>query len=527
MTSALPGGGSDLQKRARERVGTTLCKKYHLDDVIGIGGMAIVYRATHRNQAEFAIKMLLPELSYREDLRTRFLREGLAANSVKHDGVVRVVDDDVAEDGSAFLVMDLLQGSGVDSVWAQHDHKLPMSAAVAIVDQLLDVLDAAHRKGIIHRDIKPANLFLTTDGSVKVLDFGIARVRDAMASDAQGGTGTGMLLGTPAFMAPEQAKAVSSAIDAQTDVWAAGATLFTLVCGRFVHDGDNGAQLLINAATTPAPPTSTRARDIPAAVAAVIDKALAFDKGARWRSAEEMRSALRDAHQASFGSAPTRDAARKALSSPSPTDAPSIATQQTVPLAPVSANVVDAHDVASERQASAIVSSLEQARVASHALASIGTGATTAQPISSRSMPVPPMRSRAPLWLGLIAVFGVSVIAVVASHPWRVKRNGVVPPAATSEAEPPAAVLTVLTVPTSTHIEPLLIAPEPSSTPRQIASTVVVERPMLSAAVHSIDVPTHSSASSGAPPHTRPPASCYPPFYFDQDNIKQWKKGCY
>src|SRR3954449_9589851 len=97
-----------LQSQVRARLGSVLRGKYRLDAVLGIGGMAAVYKAAHRNQAEFAVKMLHPELSLREDVRTRFLREGYAANSVRHPGVVRVVDDDVAEDGSAFLVMDLL-----------------------------------------------------------------------------------------------------------------------------------------------------------------------------------------------------------------------------------------------------------------------------------------------------------------------------------------------------------------------------------------------------------------------------------
>src|SRR5580700_11457539 len=107
----------DLARRVQARVGTTIAGKYRIDGVLGVGGMAVVYAATHRNQAEFAIKMLHPELSYREDVRTRFLREGYTANSVKHPGAVRVVDDDIAEDGAAFLVMELLQGLSVEDLW--------------------------------------------------------------------------------------------------------------------------------------------------------------------------------------------------------------------------------------------------------------------------------------------------------------------------------------------------------------------------------------------------------------------------
>src|ERR1700692_4497027 len=105
------------EAQASGRVGTTLRGKYRIERVLGVGGMAVVYAATHRNQAEFAVKMLHPELSSREDIRSRFLREGYIANSVKHAGAVRVVDDDVAEDGAAFLVMELLDGTTVEDMW--------------------------------------------------------------------------------------------------------------------------------------------------------------------------------------------------------------------------------------------------------------------------------------------------------------------------------------------------------------------------------------------------------------------------
>src|SRR5450432_1672925 len=133
-----------LEQRVQARLGAVLRGKYRLDQVLGIGGMAAVYKATHRNQAEFAVKMLHPELSLREDVRTRFLREGYAANSVKHPGVVRVVDDDVAEDGSAFLVMELLDGLSCEELVEKHGGRLPSAAASTMILQLLEILAAAH-----------------------------------------------------------------------------------------------------------------------------------------------------------------------------------------------------------------------------------------------------------------------------------------------------------------------------------------------------------------------------------------------
>jgi serine/threonine-protein kinase len=295
------GGDDAVSRSASARLGTVLLGKYRLDRLLGVGGMAVVYKATHRNEAEFAVKMLHPELSIMDDVRTRFLREGKAANSVKHPGAVRVVDDDVAEDGAAFLVMELLDGVDVNELRERGGGGCMTPQAASVIGyQLLDVLAAAHAKGIVHRDIKPANLFVTRDATVKVLDFGIARARDAVASGTSA-TGTGMVLGTPAFMPPEQALAKSSEIDGRTDVWATGATLFTLMSGQFVHQAENAPQIIVKAATAPARSLAAVAPAVPPAIVAVVDRALAFEKSARWSTAAAMRDALGGAYAATFG----------------------------------------------------------------------------------------------------------------------------------------------------------------------------------------------------------------------------------
>jgi eukaryotic-like serine/threonine-protein kinase len=273
--------------------------------------MAVVYAATHRNGKHFAIKVLHPELSSRRELRARFLREGYVANSVKHSGVVAVLDDEDDED-SAFLVMELLEGASVESLCEGLGRRLPVKEALAIVHQLLDVLEAAHQSDVIHRDIKPANLFLVNDGQLKVLDFGIARLRDVSTSHEA--TRTGAMLGTPAFMAPEQALGDASNVDARSDVWAAGATLFTLLSGQLVHEGDNGRQVLVRAATTPARSLDSVAPDVPAEVVEVVTRALQFDRAARWQSAGAMRDAVAAVHERLFG-AVTREPLRELISS--------------------------------------------------------------------------------------------------------------------------------------------------------------------------------------------------------------------
>ncbi|MBX3227085.1 MAG: serine/threonine protein kinase [Labilithrix sp.] len=295
----------DLRARAEARVGTVLRGKYTVERVIGIGGMASVYEAMHRNGRRVALKLLHPELSIRTDLRKRFLREAQAANAVKHSGVVAVVDDDVAEDGAAFLVMELLEGQSVEELWEAYGRKLPAKTVLTIASDLCAVLTVAHGAGVIHRDLKPANLFVTTSGELKVLDFGIARVRDAAVSSA---TSTGSVFGTPAFMAPEQAGGLVNELGPLTDIWAVGATMYTLLSGRSVHEGQSGQHIAILAATRPAPSLAAVLPEAPTEVVELVDRALAFEKANRWLSANDMRTALEEAQTRLKAFEPTEDA---------------------------------------------------------------------------------------------------------------------------------------------------------------------------------------------------------------------------
>lgn len=216
-------------------VGRWLRSKYRVDKVLGVGGMAVVFAGAHRNGNRVAIKLLLPEYAGHKEVVQRFLKEGYAANAVQHDGVVRVLDDDIAESGEAFVVMELLEGASVEELQDRHGGRLSVGVALALGYQLLDVLAAAHAKAIVHRDIKPANLFLTRKGELKVLDFGIARFRDGSTRK----TTTSMAMGTPDYAAPEQMFGRQDLVDARADVFATGATLFHLLSGE-VPRGDVG-----------------------------------------------------------------------------------------------------------------------------------------------------------------------------------------------------------------------------------------------------------------------------------------------
>src|SRR5690606_21900540 len=160
-------------------------------------------------------------LSLEEETRSRFLREGYVANTIGHPGAVNVVDDDTAEDGSAFIDMELLDGESVEQRAIRQGGTRGANEALTEIDELHAVLAMAHEKDIVHRDIKPENLFITSLGQLKVLDFGIARLNQGDT----GSTRAGSFMGTPAFSAPEQARGRWNEVDARTDLYAVGATL--------------------------------------------------------------------------------------------------------------------------------------------------------------------------------------------------------------------------------------------------------------------------------------------------------------
>ena len=288
-----------LLERAQALVGTVLRDKWRLDRLIGVGGMASVFSATHRNGRRGAVKLLHTELALDKTLRSRFLREGLVANKVAHPGMVEILDDDDSDPGTVFLVMELLEGESVDRRWIRHDRRLPVAEVLAIYECVLDVLVAAHEGGIVHRDMKPENVFITRAGDIKLLDFGIARLRDL--SPGSTATRFGTTLGTPAFMSPEQALGRNEEVDGLSDLWAVGASMFTLLTGRHVHGGKTVNEQLVAAATLHATPVLEIDPDIPAPIARLVDKALSFEKADRYQSAREMQTAVREAYLELYG----------------------------------------------------------------------------------------------------------------------------------------------------------------------------------------------------------------------------------
>lgn len=276
----------DVVRLAESRVGMVLRDKYRLDSVIGVGGMASVYAATHRNGARVAVKLLHPEVCASAEVRTRFLREGYVANSIEHQGVVKVLDDDTDDRAGVFLVMELLQGSSLETLRENAAEPMSEEFVLSTAYWLLDIIEAAHARGVLHRDIKPDNVFLTDDGLVKLLDFGIARMREFASSATRSGTA----LGTPAFMPPEQALGHVEEVDGRSDVFAVGAVMFTLLSGRYVHEGTTPTELLVASATKAAPLLRSVAPGVSELVAEIVDRALRFKKSERWESAAAMKA---------------------------------------------------------------------------------------------------------------------------------------------------------------------------------------------------------------------------------------------
>jgi serine/threonine protein kinase len=275
---------------ARDRIGQTLCGKYFIDEVLGVGGTAVVFRATHRNGNRVAVKLLHDHLCKSRDITRRFMREAYLANLLEHPGTVRVLDDDVDQNGVAFLVLELLEGETLEERRVRLGGRLAVDEVLGYMDRLLEVLELAHEKNIVHRDIKPSNLFLTKDGVLKVLDFGIARMLDDHG--AATATKTGQMIGTPAFMPPEQALSKPKEIDKQTDLWAVGATMFTLLSGELVHVAESSSEHLVKAATMQARSVARVLPGVPANVETLVARAMRFEKKDRWASSTEMRREL-------------------------------------------------------------------------------------------------------------------------------------------------------------------------------------------------------------------------------------------
>ncbi|MGH7328072.1 MAG: serine/threonine protein kinase, partial [Polyangiaceae bacterium] len=214
--------------------GTVIARKYRLLDALDAGSMGAVYAAEKIGTGErVAVKMLLPEFHGAQDLVERFLAEARASQRLVHPNIVRVFDYGMNDDNTPFIVMELLIGVPVSAYLRDGQH-IPLGHATHIITGLLAGLGHAHHHSIIHRDLKPANVFLARGAQgkfeVKVLDFGIAKVMD-IAGGMGSRTKTGIFLGTPAYMSPEQIVKPKT-VDARSDLWSVGVMMYKMVTGK-------------------------------------------------------------------------------------------------------------------------------------------------------------------------------------------------------------------------------------------------------------------------------------------------------
>ncbi|WP_242344961.1 serine/threonine-protein kinase [Anaeromyxobacter terrae] len=275
-------------------VGTAL-GSYELVGLLGRGAMGCVYRARHiRLGREVAIKVLNPEYVARPDVVERFFREARVVNDIDHEHIVEVTDF-VEAPGLAYLVMELLEGASLRELMTQRGRKYPpLNRMLRIMTQVCEALEAAHEKGVVHRDLKPDNIFVVErDGAdfVKVLDFGVAKLRDPVDHAA---TSAGMVLGTPHYMAPEQA--LGRDVDRRADIWAAGVVLYELLSGKVPFTAPSFVELAIFIREQPQkalPRRTPRGERIPAWLAAVLTKSLEKRPDDRFESMATLAKALR------------------------------------------------------------------------------------------------------------------------------------------------------------------------------------------------------------------------------------------
>ncbi len=275
-----------------ERIGTILADKYKIVRVLGEGGMGVVFEGRHEfTRRAVAVKLLHPHLSKNEAMVRRFLREARAAASIKHRNVVDVLDMGREEGGQVYLVLEFLTGEAL-SERLHREVLLEPDAAAAILLPIMSALRGAHARGIVHRDIKPANIFIARDEETgdevpKLLDFGIAKI-DGGAS----ATCTGQALGTPSYMAPEQATN-ASVVDARADIWSLGVLWFEALTGRLPYEADTVMQMLAMLISTDPLRLSEVAPHVPPPLARAVERAMVRDREARWPSVDPFIDAVR------------------------------------------------------------------------------------------------------------------------------------------------------------------------------------------------------------------------------------------
>ena len=389
-----PNDGTVLTPAATDaNIGLTLDGKYRLDSIIGRGGMGSIYKATHLMlDKTVAVKLINPELAPTPDVVRRFQREARAASQLNHPNIAATFDLGQTSNGTLYLAMELISGQSLKDTIRSGGPMAP-ARIIRILEQVAGALAAAHAHGIVHRDLKPQNIMLTQtpDGGevAKLLDFGIAKTFEDGATQL---TTTGLVLGTPQYMSPEQA--AGRPIDGRSDLYSLGIILFEMLVGEVPFNDPSTPAVLVKHLTEPAPPPSARRPDlaIPSALEAVALRCLEKDPGARFQNATEFANALGHAM-----ATPASSAATVIVAPPRETP-----TQRT---AKIATPTVSAPPVAPVQPAAAP----PPAPPSPAAAASVPAPASVAKAAASATAAPPASRSLLP---GLAVVFVLLLIAL-------------------------------------------------------------------------------------------------------------------
>ena len=295
-----PADQTGLQNTHELQPGMIIRNKYQIQERIGIGGMGVVYRARHLTFNEVcAIKIVNDVIGGDANFLQRFQTEAVVTRKLRHPNAVRVDDFDYTDDGRPFIVMELVEGRNIGEI-LQAEGPFRVPRAVRIATQAARALGVAHKLGVVHRDIKPGNIILTLDEQgeeiAKVLDFGIAKLREAAGTDQPGMTMTGMVVGTPLYMSPEQfmGKKAAGEIDGRTDIYSLGVVLYQMVTAQLPFEGDTPYSLMMQhlQGTVRPPHELVPELHIPESLSRVILKAIDKSRDQRFQTAEEFIAGL-------------------------------------------------------------------------------------------------------------------------------------------------------------------------------------------------------------------------------------------
>jgi len=464
------------------QVGDLVAGKYRVERELGKGGMGIVVAAMHEQlEQRVALKFLLPEVVSRPEIVKRFIREARASVRIHSEHVARVLDVGTLESGVPFMVMEYLQGEDLSQVLLQTG-PLPVQDAVGYVLEACEAVAEAHSLGMVHRDLKPANMFLARRPSgkpaVKVLDFGISKIPSTGADHVV--TKTATVMGSPGYMSPEQMMS-SDKVDVRSDIWSLGVVLYELLGQRLPFPGNTMPELIAAILQKAPEPLSIVRSDIPVGLAAVLDRCLQKEPGARYANVAELARAL-----GPFG--PPR-------------------AEQSVERIETVLGVGNVRALSSEPPPP-----LQRGTQASSAT----FVPTTSQATGSSSRVVVPLAIGAVLVIAVVAVLGPKIrhatSVAPASPSVSALASATEAPSASSAplavALPDAGAVTLTDLPTST-------APVPAT-------------PAVPGKSHPAVTPSHSS-SAPAPPASTPPApagSCHIVSYFDANGDKHFKQEC-